>query len=216
MQDLKGKNIDWSLYAILDKEFLRNRAIGVLAEDVISGGAGIIQVRNKISTPIEFYENVLEVKEVTQHYRIPLIVNDRLDIALAAKADGVHLGQKDLPFSHARKLLGDQRLLGASVHTVAEFDLAMEGQPDYLGVGTIFQSKTKSDLKTSGVQFLKIVRTLTNLPLIAIGGITLENAGKVFESGADGVAVVSSLLDTDDVRKRADDFVKRIKHKKIC
>ena len=216
MQDFKEENIDWSLYAILDKEFLRSRSIAVLVEDVISGGAGIIQVRNKISTPIEFYENVLEVKEVTQHYRIPLIVNDRLDIALAANADGVHLGQKDLPFSHARKLLGEQRLLGASVHTVTEFDLAMEGHPDYLGVGTIFPSKTKNHLKASGIQFLKKVRTLTNLPLIAIGGITLENAGKVFESGADGVAVVSSLLDTDDVCKRADDFVKRIKHKKIC
>jgi len=195
MRVLITQNTDWSLYAILDKECAKERSLTQLSEQAIQGGAGILQLRNKISASDEFYADTLKIKEVTRHFNIPLIINDRLDIALAAKADGVHLGQDDLPLAEARKLLGNQMILGASVHNLKEFEIALTGEPDYLGVGTQLRPKTI-------------------LPLIAIGGITLENLEPAIRAGADGVAVISDLFTRQDVCGRAKGFIKKVKQVK--
>ncbi len=208
------QNTDWSLYAILDKECAKERSLTQLSEQAIQGGAGILQLRNKISASDEFYADTLKIKEVTRHFNIPLIINDRLDIALAAKADGVHLGQDDLPLAEARKLLGKQMILGASVHNLKEFEIALTGEPDYLGVGTIYPSSSKADLKVAGIKIIEQLRPKTILPLIAIGGITLENLEPAIRAGADGVAVISDLFTRKDVRGRAKEFVKKVKQVK--
>jgi len=211
---LISENIGWSLYAILDKESVKERSLTRLAEEAIAGGAGILQLRNKISASDEFYADALEIKEVTQHFNIPLIINDRLDIALAAKADGVHLGQDDLPFAEARKLLGKQMILGVSVHNFNEFEIALKGKPDYWGVGTIYPSLSKTELQSAGIKIVEQLRPKTTLPLIAIGGITVENLEPVIQAGADGVAVISDLFGRQNVCSRAQEFVKEVKQVK--
>ena len=209
-----SENIGWSLYAILDKESVKERSLTRLAEEAIAGGAGILQLRNKISASDEFYADALEIKEVTQHFNIPLIINDRLDIALAAKADRVHLGQDDLPFAEARKLLGKQMILGVSVHNFNEFEIALKGKPDYWGVGTIYPSLSKTELQSAGIKIVEQLRPKTTLPLIAIGGITVENLEPVIQAGADGVAVISDLFGRQNVCSRAQEFVKEVKQVK--
>ncbi len=207
--------IDWSLYAILDKEFGGARSITFLAEQLIEGGAGVIQLRNKISEAREFYLDAVKVKEVTQKHGIPLIINDRLDIAMAVQAEGVHLGQKDLPLKVARGLIGKEMILGASVHNLDEFHQAIEAGADYMGVGTIYSTVTKDKLEIMGVRIVEMLRPKTNLPLVAIGGITVDNLEPVIQAGADGVAVISALLNAEDVRKRAKEFVEKIKKVKL-
>jgi len=208
------QNIDWSLYAILDKEYAKERSLTRLAEEAIQGGAGILQLRNKLSASDEFYSDALKIKEVARHFKIPFIINDRVDIALAVKADGAHLGQDDLPFAEARKLLGDQMILGASVHNLEEFEIALKGNPDYLGVGTIYPSFSKTEMKSAGIEIIEQLRPKTTLPLIAIGGLTVENLEPVIRSGADGVAVISDLFTRQDVCGRAKKFVKKVKQVK--
>lgn len=208
---MSTQNINWSLYAILDKEYATERELTKLAEQAIQGGAGIIQFRNKISASDEFYTDAAKIKEVARHFKIPLIINNRVDIALAVKADGVHLGQDDLPFAEARKLLGDQMILGASVHAHEEFEIALKGNPDYLGVGMIYPSFSKTELQSTGIKIIEQLRLKTRLPLIAIGGITVENLEPAIRAGADGVAVISDLFARHDVCDRAKEFVNKIK-----
>ncbi len=204
--------IAWSLYAILDKEFNQNRSIAYLTEEVISGGAGIVQLRDKISSAKDFFAEALKAKEVTNQYNIPLIINDRLDIALALDADGVHLGQNDLPFDVARSLIGENKILGVSVHNLEEFNFSLNCKPDYFGVGTIYPTQTKNKLQVMGPKILELLRPKTSLPLVAIGGITAENLEPVFRAGADGVAVISALLKSENVRTSTMEFVRKINH----
>jgi len=211
---LSTQNINWSLYAILDKEYAKERSLTPLAEEAIQGGAGILQLRNKLSASDEFYADALKIKEVARHFKIPFIINDRVDIALAVKADGAHLGQDDLPFAEARKLLGDQMILGASVHNLEEFEIALKGNPDYLGVGTIYPSFSKTEMKSAGIEIIEQLRPKTTLPLIAIGGLTVENLEPVIQVGADGVAVISDLFSRQNVCSRAQEFVKKVKQVK--
>jgi len=211
---LSIQNIDWSLYAILDKEYATERELTKLAEQAIQGGAGILQFRNKISASDEFYSDALKIKEVARHFKIPFIINDRVDIALALKADGAHLGQDDLPFAEARKLLGKQMILGVSVHNFNEFEIALKGKPDYWGVGTIYPSLSKTELQSAGIKIIEQLRPKTTLPLIAIGGITVENLEPVIQAGADGVAVISDLFGRQNVCSRAQEFVKEVKQVK--
>lgn len=206
--------IDWSLYAILDKEFVRNRSISILTEELIKGGATVVQLRNKFSPAKDYYEDALLVKEITGQFDIPLIINDRLDIALAIEAEGVHLGQKDLPIPAAKKMLGDSMIIGASVHNLAELERSVSAGADYLGVGTIYSTRTKDNLSVAGVEIIAKLRPLTHLPMVAIGGIKIDNLQPVIQAGADGVAVISALLDTEDVYQRTKDFSTVVKQAK--
>jgi thiamine-phosphate pyrophosphorylase len=204
------ETIDWSLYAILDQSYFRGRSIVALTEAVVLGGAGVVQLRDKSGQSRTFYENAVLVKQITDEYNVPLIINDRVDITMLVDAAGVHLGQDDLPFDVARRLLGEHKILGASVHNLTELKNALPGNPDYLGVGTIYPSKTKTDLEHQGIRILKEVRQNSDLPIVAIGGITTGNLKPVIACGADGVAVITDLLDSDDVKRRAQIFVEKI------
>jgi len=198
--------IDWRLYAIIDRSFLKSRNISKVTESLAKGGAGVIQLRDKSGNIRHFYEDALEVLAVTRRFEIPLIINDRVDVALAAEADGLHVGQDDLPVSVARELLGKEKLLGVSVHNHEEFEKMDQDEVDYFGVGTIFSTTTKSHLPASGTGIISTLKQQTNKPLIAIGGITPENTPKVINAGANGVAVISALLTEKDVEQRARQF----------
>ena len=208
------RHINWSLYGILDRGFVQESSLTRVAEELIAGGAGVLQLRDKLSSSRQFFANALKVQKVTQKHQVPLIINDRVDIAAAVKADGVHLGQNDLPVRAARAILRQEATIGVSVHDPEEFAKAEKDRPDYFGVGTIYPTSTKSSYKSKGPFLVKLLRTNTDLPLIAIGGITLENLAPVIENGADGVAVISSLLTAQDVRSRATDFLREVNRAK--
>jgi len=202
--------IDWSLYAIIDHSFLNDRSAGVLALQLVEAGVGVIQLRNKTGDIKLFYQQACEVIDVTQQFKIPLIINDRVDVAMAVDADGVHVGQEDLPVSVIKQIWQPGKIVGVSVHDMQEFEISEKQNPDYFGVGTIYATETKSNLETTGTKTLSQIRRKTTKPLIAIGGISKENMAPVFKNGANGVAVISALLKAKNVKAEAIQFKQRI------
>lgn len=201
--------IDWSVYAILDMAWLGERDLESVAVQLLEAGIGVMQYRRKDGTSDTWIRDVKILRRVTSAYEIPLIINDRIDVAAAVKADGVHLGQGDTPLHVARHLLGKDAVLGGSVHNRAELKTVKDA--DYLGVGTVFPSSTKPELETRGVEVLKTVRRLTSRPLVAIGGIDASNVESVLRTGVDGVALSSYLMKGKDVERRALEFVQHVK-----
>ena len=195
----------WRLYVITDEKVSRGRSHLQVAEAAILGGADVLQLRDKEASSGRLYRVALRLRKLTRDAKVPLIVNDRLDIALAADADGAHVGQDDLPASVARDVLGPGRILGVSVTTVEEALLAEKDGADYLGVGPVFEARgTKPDSgEPLGVGLIARIRGRCRLPIVAIGGIDAENARKVREAGADAAAVISAIVAADDIVQAA-------------
>ncbi len=195
----------WRLYVIIDPKASRGRSDLQVAEAAIAGGADVLQLRDKEASSGRLYEVALQLRKLTRDAGIPFIVNDRLDIALAADADGVHVGQTDLPASVARKIMGPGRILGVSVDTVEEAVLAERDGADYLGVGPVFEARgTKPDAGPPlGVDRIARIRRRCGLPIVAIGGINAENARTVRAAGADAAAVISAVVSADDIAHAA-------------
>lgn len=191
----------WRLYVITDEQFGRGRSHLQIAEAAIRGGADVLQLRDKEASGGRLYRVALELRKLTREAKVPFILNDRLDIALAADADGVHVGQEDLPASAARKILGPGKILGVSAETVEEAIRAEGEGADYLGVGPIFEARgTKADAGAPlGLERIAQIRRHCRLPIIAIGGINAENARTVREAGADAAAVISAIVAADDI-----------------
>lgn len=177
-------------------------------ELLVAGGASLVQLREKRASPREFYQAALDAMSVARRLGVQVIINDRVDIAIAVKADGVHLGQDDLPPDRARVLLGDSRIIGFSTHSL-EQALAADSAPiDYLAIGPVFQTSTKERPDPAvGLGAICEIKRLISKPLVAIGGITLQTASTVIEAGADSVAVISDLLSTGDPPGRMRRFV---------
>jgi thiamine-phosphate pyrophosphorylase len=177
-------------------------------ERLAAGGATLIQLREKHETPDEFYRNAIDAMLIARRLGVQIIINDRVDIAIAINADGVHLGQDDLPPDRARRLLGDSRIIGFSTH-VLEQALAADAAPiDYLAIGPIFQTATKENPDpVVGLETITEVSRLVSMPLVAIGGITLDTAQSVLKAGADSVAVISDLLSCGDISERTRRFI---------
>lgn len=196
--------IDYSLYVITDRSFLKGRSLKTMVEDSILGGATIIQVREKDISTREFFKVALEVKEVTDYYKVPLIINDRIDIAQAINADGVHLGQDDMPIKIARKILGQNKIIGISTGTLDEALEAERDGADYLGIGAVFYTGTKKDIDLPlGIETLKHIYQNINIPAVAIGGINASNFKEVLATGVDGISVISAILGKDDIKAAA-------------
>ncbi len=191
------RNTDFTLYLVTDRRWLGEKTLWDGVEEAIRGGATLVQLREKEISSKEYFELAQRVKEVTDRHGIPLIINDRIDIALAIDADGVHLGPEDLPVPIARKLLGDGKIIGASAATVAEALLFQAQGADYLGVGAVFPTATKRGTEKVGLDDLREIKSAVHIPIVAIGGIKAENAQPVMETGVDGVAVVSAIMDQD-------------------
>lgn len=205
------KNVDYTLYLVTDRDVLRGRDLIKCIEESILGGVTLVQLREKNVTSREFYEIAIKVKEVTSKYNVPLIINDRLDIALAIDADGLHIGQKDLPASVARKILGKDKILGVSAATLQEALKAEKDGADYLGVGAVFSTSTKKDTRDVSYETLSNITASVNIPVVAIGGINEKNVTKLKESNIDGIAVISCILGKEDVKGAAEKMLDRFK-----
>lgn len=183
---------------------------GEQVENLIEGGAEIIQLREKYASPQEFYKAAKKALEIARRRNVRIIINDRVDIALALEADGVHLGQDDLPPEHARKFLGENAVIGFSTHTIAQAVEAVKFPIDYVAIGPVFSTQTKENhdeiVGLEGVE--KVRRAIGDFQLVAIGGITLENFRDVLEAGANSVAIISSLYsDTEKTSERIKAFI---------
>lgn len=199
MSEVKAVKVDYSLYLVTDRKMLRGRDLGQSIELAIQGGVTLVQLREKSVSTREFFELAIRIKEITAHYQIPLIINDRLDIALAIDADGLHIGQDDLPMLKARELLGKRKIIGVSASTLAEALLAQQQGADYLGVGAVFSTSTKTDAPEVSLQQLEIIKKSVTIPVVAIGGINETNLKQVLATGIDGVSVVSAILAKEDI-----------------
>ncbi len=196
--------IDWRLCFIADSEALVQKDIIKTIDQAIEGGATLIQLRVKKWTDREFYFLALEVKKRLFSRKIPLIINDRLDLALAVEAEGVHLGQGDLPITVARKLAGENLLIGISVNNVEEAIKAEREGANYVGAGPIFWTSSKTDLRPPiGPEGLKAICQAISIPVLAIGGITAASVPEIMAAGASGVAVISAIALASDPKEAA-------------
>ena len=198
----KARQIN-GLYVILDTDSLAGRQHLELAADLIQAGVKVLQIRDKVTPKDILLPLAARLVELCHQNAVLLIVNDHLDIALAAGADGLHVGQTDLPAGAARRLLPPDRLLGVSVATVKEARIAEAAGADYLGVGSVFPTSSKSDIQAVGLGRVREIRQSTRLPLAAIGGINVNNSGDTIRAGADAVCVISAVLNTPDAGKAA-------------
>jgi len=202
----------WQLYVITDEFLSRGRSHLQIAKETISGGANVIQLRDKFADTKELYKIGCQIRKLAHQQGVSFIVNDRLDIALATDADGLHIGQNDLPAKIARKWLGHNKILGVSATTLEEAVIAEEEGADYLGVGPIYEARsTKSDAgEPLGLSLLRQIRIKCKKPLVAIGGIQIENLEEVFHAGADAVAVISAIVTSENIRLATEVIKKRI------
>jgi len=196
---MKFSNIDYSLYLVTDRGLARGRSTLEVVKAAVAGGVTCIQLREKDCSTLEFIEQALAIRSFLEAHNIPLIINDRLDVALAVAADGVHLGQNDMPLEMARKIAGRSMLIGISTESVQDAVAAEKGGADYLGVSPIYATPTKTDTAPPlGLEGLQEIRKQVKIPLVGIGGLNKSNAAEVIRGGADGVAVVSAIVAADD------------------
>ncbi|MFO7889203.1 MAG: thiamine phosphate synthase [bacterium] len=193
-----------SLYIILDPHFIGKRSLLTTCREIIKGGATIVQYRDKTAEEDLFLKNASLIHDVTKDNDIPLIINDRVKVARQIDAEGVHLGATDLSISQARKMFGEKKIIGFSVHNMEEFNHSHKA--DYLGIGSIYPTETKQNVKVCGLQFLKTIREKTKKPLIGIGGINTSNFIHVISHGADGVALISSVYSSNDIVTKVKEF----------
>lgn len=204
-------NIDYKLYLVTDRTVLKNTDLYTAIEEAIKGGVTIVQLREKELTSLEFYNTAVKVKQITDKYKVPLIINDRLDIALAMDASGVHVGQKDMPAEIVRKLLGKDKILGVSTATIEEAKKAEKDGADYIGVGAMFPTSTKNNTREVSVELLKSIKESVSIPAVAIGGINSNNVGLLEPAKVHGIAVVSDILGKEDIKEAAKRLKRLIK-----
>lgn len=194
---------DYTLYLVTDRSLMSTATLIEAIEQAILGGCTMIQLREKNISSLDFYRQSVEVKKVTEQYHVPFIINDRIDIAMAVNADGVHIGQSDIPAAIVRDLIGTDMLLGVSAASVKEAVQAANDGADYLGVGAMFPTGTKTDANHVSIEELKKIRHAVNLPIIAIGGINKSNIKLFHNTGINGLAVVSAIIAQPDIQKAA-------------
>jgi thiamine-phosphate pyrophosphorylase len=206
-------NIDKSLllYAITDRIWLKGKKLSEAVREAILGGATFIQLREKNSGYNEFLKIAQEVKEVTDKYKIPFVINDNVDIAVAVGADGAHIGQSDEELKSAREKLGPDKIIGVSAGTIKEAVEADKGGADYIGVGSVFTTSTKQDAKSVSIETLKEICKTVNIPVVAIGGISADNVLRLAGTGIDGISVISAIFAREDIKDAASELLKLAK-----
>ena len=199
---------DYSIYLVTDDGCLQGRALLDCVREALEGGVTLVQYRAKTASSAEMYAEALQLKALCDSFNVPLIINDRLDIAMAVGAAGVHLGQDDLPCAAARKILGEDYLIGVSAHNPAEAKAALQSGADYLGCGAVFGTATKADVKKLGTEGLAAICREKGLPVVGIGGVTADNYREVRAAGADGAAIVSGILAQPNIRATVEAIAK--------
>ena len=197
---------DYSLYLVTDRMRMSTKTLGEAVEQAVIGGCTMVQLREKEILSLDFYVLASEMKKITDRYGIPLIINDRMDIAMAVGAAGIHIGQKDIPADIARKVISKDMLLGVSAVSAAEAVNAAKAGADYLGVGAMFPTRTKPDAGFVSMEELGRIRKAVDIPIVVIGGISKENAMLFQPMGIDGLAVVSAVIAQPDIKKSAADL----------
>lgn len=200
---LKKQTIDYTLYLVTDRTLLSSRTLEQAIEQALQGGCTLVQLREKNISSREFYETALKTKKITDHYGVPLIINDRTDICQAIDASGVHIGQNDLPAKAVRSILGDEKIIGVSAATLAEAQQAEQDGADYLGVGAMFPTATKINTRPVTLMQLTQMKASVSIPVVAIGGIQLSNAASLAAANIDGIAVVSAILSQPNITRAA-------------
>ena len=201
-------SFDGDLYVVTDRQLTGGRPLRLVVEAALRGGARIVQLREKDLPPRELYPLALEMRQLTQAYGARLLINDRIDVALAVNADGVHLTTTSLPASIARQVLGPGRLIGVSTHTRAEAQAAAEEGADIIVFGPVFYTPSKAPYgQPVGLDALRAVRAAVKAPILAIGGIKLANLDQVLAAGADGIAVISAIISADDPAAATQDLL---------
>lgn len=206
-------NIDLSLYLVTDRKCLKNKDLNSAIEEAILGGVTLVQLREKNSDSLELFNIAKEVKKITDKHNIPLIIDDRIDIAMAVDATGVHLGQEDIPCNVARKILGSDKIIGVSAHNIKEALKAQSDGADYLGCGSVFNTSTKNNVTSLKIQELREIKEKVNIPVVAIGGINEKNVLELRGTGIDGIAIVSAILGKDNIKKAAEELKYTIEFK---
>lgn len=196
--------VDYSLYLVTDRNILKGGSLFKAVEEAIRGGVSLLQLREKDVSSRDFYNIAVKMKELADSCKVPLIINDRLDIALAVDADGLHIGQEDLPLEVARKLLGPGKILGYSVSNPEEAVYGEKNGADYLGAGPVYPTGSKLDtVDPIGIAGIKRIKESVSIPVVAIGGIGLANINEVKKSGVDGISVISAILGSPDIEGTA-------------
>lgn len=189
----------WDVYLVTDRSFSRGRSLREIVQAALVGGVSVVQLREKALSTREFYLAGLEIRDLLRKTATPLIINDRIDIALALDADGVHIGTSDIPVAVARKILGKDKIIGLSVNSLGQLTDSSVSIADYLAISPVFRTQTKTDTAPEwGLSGLKDARLATPKPLIAIGGISNNNAAAVIAAGADCIAVVTAIVAAND------------------
>ena len=198
---MKKEDIDYSVYLVTDRRNKTDEEFLNIIEEAIKGGTTVVQLREKTASTKEFYDLALKVKEITSRYGVPLLINDRIDIALAVGSEGVHIGQDDMPADIAREIIGEDKILGVSASTVEEAKKAEIDSADYIGSGAVFPTSTKDDADSVSKEELKEIVDSIDIPVVAIGGITVENANTLKGSGIAGFSVVSAIMSAEDPKE---------------
>ncbi len=200
--------LDCLLYLVTDRPVLAKihptLSLEQAVNQALAGGVTMVQLREKNLSANAFFEQALAIKKTCHAHNVPLIINDRIDIALAVNADGVHIGQSDLPAHVVRQLIGNDKILGVSAKTMQQAKLAEAQGADYLGVGAVFGTTTKADADTISLDTLRQIAQAVQIPVVAIGSITVDNVEKLQNTGIAGVAVVSGILGQADIRQASE------------
>ncbi len=202
---------DYTLYLVTDRRLSHGRPTREIVQAAVRGGVTCVQLREKDCSTRVFIREALAVRDFLKAAGVPLIINDRLDVALAVEADGVHLGQKDMPLEMARRIAGDGLCIGISAESLEDAVAAERGGADYIGVSPVFDTPTKTDTAPAlGLEGLRDIRAAVDIPLVAIGGLKRDNVAEVVQNGADGIAVVSAIVAAEDPEKAARELLEII------
>lgn len=195
--------IDYTLYLCTDSGLMSSTTVEESVERAVQGGCSVVQLREKEASSLELFRLAERVKRVTDKYGVPLIINDRLDICQAVDAAGVHLGQSDLPCAEARKILGADKIIGVSAATPEEAVKAQADGADYLGVGAVFPTTTKTNTRKVTPEIIRGIRRAVTIPFVVIGGVNAENITRLYGLGIDGAAVISAVIAQPDITAAA-------------
>ncbi|HAV89776.1 thiamine phosphate synthase [uncultured Eubacterium sp.] len=194
------KKEDMLLYGITDRSWLNGRTLSEVVKESLEGGVTILQIREKDIDEKNFLEEAKEIKKICEKFNVPLIINDNVEIAKMVDADGVHLGQDDMDIEEARKILGSEKIIGITAKTIEQAKEAQMKGADYLGSGAIYTSGTKQNAKRLTVENLKAICASVEIPVVAIGGLTYDNIDVLKDSGISGIAVVSAIYASTDIK----------------
>lgn len=196
------------LYAVSDRYWLNGKSLEEVVEQAILGGVTMVQLREKNISKDEFIKRAISIKKITDKYKIPLIINDNVEVAVVCSADGVHLGQNDMSPINARKILGDNKIIGVSARTVQQALIAEKSGADYIGSGAVFGTNTKQDAQKMSFDTLKSICNAVSIPVVAIGGINNINVTELKGSGISGIAVISTLFAGNNIKSSAENLCK--------